>query len=267
MHIWAYACVHTHIHLTSHCGPPVRSGAPVPLWFSALWYHAGQIFLSAWMTPWHGVYLDWQLVFIWIDMQRREKRRGWLRRGAIRSAHQSALTWRTWANNGRLEEVEGGQCVTSHYRRLHWRCEILKKTLLQKIRFYQCSIYDLGLFFSWSQQHMWQKIQMNQSWHQDKEIFVLFICFCIFLCSDGMNSTKTLFSVDRLPSSTAKGGLIKCHQSEMRVKWRGKSWIFTLIWLTPGGLQSLMAALICIVLCAPHPSPLTINSFNTFALI
>lgn len=132
MHIWAYACVHTHIHLTSHCGPPVRSGAPVPLWFSALWYHAGQIFLSAWMTPWHGVYLDWQLVFIWIDMQRREKRRGWLRRGAIRSAHQSALTWRTWADNGRLEEVEGGQCVTSHYRRLHWRCEILKKNIVAK---------------------------------------------------------------------------------------------------------------------------------------
>lgn len=77
MHIWVYACVHTHtyIHLTSLYRPPVRSGAPVPLWFSALWYHAGQIFLSAWMTPWHGVYLDWQLVFIWIDMQHRGKKR------------------------------------------------------------------------------------------------------------------------------------------------------------------------------------------------
>lgn len=72
---YEHACVCTHTHLTSLCGPPVRLGAPVPLWFSALWYHAGQIFLSAWMTPWHGVYLDWQLVFIWIDMQHREKKR------------------------------------------------------------------------------------------------------------------------------------------------------------------------------------------------
>lgn len=98
-------------------------------------------------------------------------------------------------------------------------------------------------------------------------IFVLCCIFFFFLYLNRMNSTNNLFSVDRLPASTAKGRLIKCHQSEMRVKWRGKSWIFTLIWLTPEGLQSLMAALICIVLCAPHPFRLTINSFNTFALI
>lgn len=64
---------HTHMHLSSLSGPPVRSGALVPLWFSALWYHAGQIFRSARMTPWHGVYLDWHLVFIWIDMQHRRR--------------------------------------------------------------------------------------------------------------------------------------------------------------------------------------------------
>lgn len=52
---------HTHTWLASEDSP--CSGAPVPLWCSALWYHAGQIFLSAWMAPWHGVYLDWQLVF------------------------------------------------------------------------------------------------------------------------------------------------------------------------------------------------------------
>lgn len=212
--------------------------------------------------------LGWLLdmVFIWIgnlfsfeSIYSTGKRRGRPRRGvAIRSAHRSALTWRTWVDSGRLEEVERGKCISSHY----W-CLKTWKNNHHLYSWWKCCLTGalecIVFAFKWS-----QNIH-NPAATPGQNIFV-FICTSIFLYLGGINSRK-LFSVDRLPTSAAKGRLIKCHQSEMRVKWTGKSWIFTLIWLTPGGLQSLMAALICIVLCAPHPFPLTINSFNTFALI
>lgn len=81
--------------------------------------------------------LGWLLdmVFIWIgnlfsfeSIYSTGKRRGRPRRGvAIRSAHRSALTWRTWVDSGRLEEVERGKCISSHYWCLHLKLEIEKK--------------------------------------------------------------------------------------------------------------------------------------------
>lgn len=80
--------------------------------------------------------LGWLLdmVFIWIgnlfsfeSIYSTGKRRGRPRRGvAIRSAHRSALTWRTWVDSGRLEEVERGKCISSHYWCLHLKLEIEK---------------------------------------------------------------------------------------------------------------------------------------------
>lgn len=263
MHIWVYACVHTYthtyIHLTSLCRPPVRSGAPVPLRFSALWYHAGQIFLSAWMTPWHGVYLDWQLVFIWIDMQRRGKKRlteegsGHQDWAPICPGMKNMLTMMTMNREG--------QRKVHHHLRLKIKKEPFLR-LMMKISSY------IDIAFIICLQRV-TKTQMSLPLHQDEFFFFLLCLFVLasFCIWTEWTVQRSCFLENRLPASTAKGRLIKCHQSEMRVKWRGKSWIFTLIWLTPGGLQSLMTALICIVLCAPHPFTLTINSFNTFALI
>lgn len=267
-HMSVRMCPHTHTStITSLCGPPVRSGAPVPLWFSALWYHAGQIFLSAWMTPWHGVYLDWQLVFIWIDMQRREKKRlteegsGHQERAPI-CPDMKNMGWQWTPGRG-----GGRKCVSAHHG-----CLKTKKNHHCR-SWWKCSHIDAP-FIIWYHICL-QLVTKTYEMKNPKEPastpvqrrFLSFFLYLHLLYLDAMNSTKKLFSANRLPTSTAKGRLIKCHQSEMRVKWRGKSWIFTLIWLTPGGLQSLMAALICIVLCAPHPFTLTINSFNTFALI
>lgn len=66
-------CPRTHTPRQNPADPPRRREHQCSCGFPAPWYHAGQIFLSAWMTPWHGVYLDWQLVFIWINILRREK--------------------------------------------------------------------------------------------------------------------------------------------------------------------------------------------------
>lgn len=79
-HSYVHPCTYECTHVSAHTYTSLASVDPLwgqehqcPCGFSAPWYHAGQIFLSAWMTPWHGVYLDWQLVFIWIDMRRGEK--------------------------------------------------------------------------------------------------------------------------------------------------------------------------------------------------
>lgn len=107
MHIWVHACVHIHIHLASQHGPPVRLGAPVPLWSLAYGIMLGRYFcLLGWL-------LD--MVFIWIgnlfsfeSIYSTEKIWGRMGGGdvAIRSMHQSALTWRTWVNIGHLEETD-----------------------------------------------------------------------------------------------------------------------------------------------------------------
>lgn len=114
MHIWVHACVYIHIHLASQRGPPVRLGAPVPLWFLAYGIMLGRYFcLLGWL-------LD--MVFIWIgnlfsfesiySTEKRSGRMGW---GglAIRSMHRSALTWRTWVNIGHLEETDVLKCLSS----------------------------------------------------------------------------------------------------------------------------------------------------------
>lgn len=228
MHIW----VHTCIHLGSLCGPPVRSGAPVaPAVFLPYGIMLGRYFcLLGWL-------LD--MVFIWIgnlfsfeSIRGAEKKKRLTEEeesGAIRSPDMKNTGWQwTPGRGGEREEV--------HHP--HYGCLCFKS----------CTRHQLltGIY-----------VRNEKPPQQHKQLLS-----CLF----AFGSER--FSVDHLPTSIAKGRLIKCHQSEMRVKWRGKSWIFTLIWLTPGGLQSLMAALICIVLCAPHPPfPLTINSFNTFALI
>lgn len=100
-------------------------------------------------------------------------------------------------------------------------------------------------------------------------LFVLVIGICMILYLDRLNTMRKLFCALGLPTSPANRKLIKCHQREMRVKWRRKSRIFTLIWLTPGGLQSFMNALICTVLCAPPhstPQPHPLSYWQTVAL-
>lgn len=107
---------HSHVHPCSHmsvclcpCTRTNLSRRETPLW-TPLWgqehqypcsslpqrYHAGLIFLSARMNPWHGVYLDWQRVFVVINMWCRG-RRGWQGRGeAIRTGGPSAILTLCW---------------------------------------------------------------------------------------------------------------------------------------------------------------------------
>lgn len=85
MHIWVHACVYIHIHLASQRRPPVRLGAPVPLWFLAYGIMLGRYFcLLGWL-------LD--MVFIWIgnlfsfeSIYSTEKRSG--RMGGVGGGHQ-----------------------------------------------------------------------------------------------------------------------------------------------------------------------------------
>lgn len=92
-HSYVHSCTFECMHVSTHTCTSLASADPpwgqehqCPCGASAPWYHAGQIFLSAWMTPWHGVYLDWQLVFIWINIQHREKKR-WTDGGSGRQEH------------------------------------------------------------------------------------------------------------------------------------------------------------------------------------
>lgn len=133
-HSYVHPCTYERPHTSAHARTHTHAGwssqvSADPLWgqehrspcgFPALWYHAGQIFLSAWMTPWHGVYLDWQLVFIWIDMQLRG-RNSWTEGG---SGHQEPvqICSHTERNNGQ-EEV-GGE-FASHHGCLHFSPEIM----------------------------------------------------------------------------------------------------------------------------------------------
>lgn len=176
MHTWVYTCVHTHIHLSSLCGPPVRSRAPVPLWFSALWYHAGQIFLSAWMTPWHGVYLDWQLVFIWIDVQRREKKRltdegsGHQERAPI-CPDIKKMGWQLTPGRGGV----GSNCISSQHGWPHLRLTFYKRTIndVNDGNAVSCIAASKGWMYRICLQLVTKTDKISQPPHQDRQGFCL----------------------------------------------------------------------------------------------
>ena len=88
----AHGSVHTHSHTPQWTPQEVRSisGPPhttTPSRLAALSYHAAHISPSAWMNTWHGVYLDWQLVFIWIDETCTDSR------GAVEDVRYYFLSW------------------------------------------------------------------------------------------------------------------------------------------------------------------------------
>lgn len=160
MHIWVHACVHIHIHLTSQRGPPVRLGAPVPLWFLAYGIMLGRYFcLLGWL-------LD--MVFIWIgnlfsfeSIYSTEKRSGRIGAGvgwgvvAIRSMHRSALTRRTWVNIGHLEETDVLKCLLSFGCFQSWQFVFQMYTL-----FLGGSQRD-GVVFSRSRTHKLSSLMAN----------------------------------------------------------------------------------------------------------
>lgn len=78
------------------------------------------------MTPWHGVYLDWQLVLIWINIQRREKIRskGWWWWWWGEAPTPTALTRWTWANTGYFKETEVLKCLSSRSWSFFYRCTL-----------------------------------------------------------------------------------------------------------------------------------------------
>lgn len=105
-HTWlaTHMCTHAHACVHTPLWTPCEVSSSGALWFSDPWYHAEQIFLFALMSPWHGVYLDGQLVFgILIDVQCGEK-------------EKPEESWRKWASEAsvgppRHEErghLEGG---------------------------------------------------------------------------------------------------------------------------------------------------------------
>lgn len=107
------------------------------------------------MTPWHGVYLDWQLVFIWINIQHRKKIRSNEGGVAIRSMHRSALTWRTWVNIGHLEEML--KCLSS-------RCGCFQSFFLESGLWYTLILKGsqrVGSVFSRSRAHQLANLMAN----------------------------------------------------------------------------------------------------------
>lgn len=161
MHIWVHACVHIHIHLASQLGPPVRLGAPVPLWFLAYGIMLGRYFcLLGWL-------LD--MVFIWIgnlfsfeSIYSTEKRSGGMRGGWPSGACTDPMG-QHWSPG----KMDVPKCLSSHCR--CFQSFFFKRLLLSRI-----SQQD-RVAFSWSHTHQLSDLMAN-------------------LC-----------------------------QSEMRVKWAGKS--------------------------------------------
>lgn len=127
MHIWVYACVH--IHLTSLCGPPVRSGAPVPPWFSCP-------MVSCWADI--SVCLDDSLTWCLFGLATcfhlnryaaQRKKGSWLSRVvAIRSERRSALTWRSAAEHGQGRR----ETSASQHGRFQLRLKVQSSLLMIK---------------------------------------------------------------------------------------------------------------------------------------
>ncbi len=153
-HTWLATHMCTHAHMSTHVSTHTyTSQASVdPLWGQEHQCPCGFLPYGI-MLGRYFCLLGWLLdmVFIWIgnlfsfeSICSKEKRGGWLRSGAaIRSAHRSVLTWRTWADNGRLEEVEGRKSVSSYHGRLHLELYIQKRNIIT----IKVIIHHKNLFF------------------------------------------------------------------------------------------------------------------------
>lgn len=156
MHIWVHACVHIHIHLTSQLGPPVRLGAPVPLWFLAYGIMLGRYFcLLGWL-------LD--MVFIWIgnlfsfeSIYSTEKRSGRMR-GVWPSGACTDLLW---------HEEHGSTLVTwkrCMYSSASRHVADVFKVFLERFFWYTFILKGsqrVGVVFSWRQAHQLANLMAN----------------------------------------------------------------------------------------------------------